>query len=303
MKKLSFLVILILNVLFFVNCNVATEPATPLKYPEPLPALAYKFDYNPEKIVSNIKETIALVAPQFTASPNIPDEKNIEFETIANEYLNALKSDFQETLIAKGYNILGPYSEISLLTYGEKEKAILSLIPRIVLSYKFTDLGKPTLFSEKMDGKIKTEKNYQGVTFDTYRVERIAKATGTMNIDCTIELEIYEPLTSEKMWVKQIKIPFEQQPYEYYLYVENYDVYQGGLNLTDMLLGIKPQRLDSKVVRYNVLANNDGRTRALAMALENVYINQLNKFSQYFDPREIKQVIKDARKVRTLKRY
>jgi hypothetical protein len=129
------------------------------------------------------------------------------------------------------------------------------------------------------------------------------KASGTMNVDCYIELEIYEPLTSEKMWVKQIKMPFEQQPYEYYIFAENHDVYQGGLNLTDMLLGIKPQRLSTKIARYDILRNSDGRSRALALALEKVYLKQLDKFSAYFDPREIKQVIKDARKVRTLKRY
>lgn len=152
-----------------------------------------------------------------------------------------------------------------------------------------------------MIGKIKSEKNYQGVVFDTFRVERIVKASDTMNVDCYIEREIYEPLTSEKMWVKQIKMPFEQQPYEYYIFAENHGVYQGGLNLTDMLLGIQPQRLSTKIARYDILQNSDGRSRA--MALKKVYLKQLDKFSAYFDPREIKQVIKDVRKVRTLKRY
>lgn len=74
--------LLVFSIFLLAACNFKTEPDQPMKYPDELPALAYKFDYTPEKSISSIKETIAIVSPQFKASPTDPEEKNNELTTI-----------------------------------------------------------------------------------------------------------------------------------------------------------------------------------------------------------------------------
>lgn len=288
-RSLSFF-LYFLNVLLFFGC--AAKTPQPLLYPEPLPPLAYKFDYTPIKEASSISGTIAIVSPTFAKSPESPAVIAGDIDKISGTYLDNLKSDFEETLISKGFSLLGPFSDLEAMTFGEKDKAILALVPSVTLSYRFENSPNESVFSSSDVGAEKRIAfGYDAQEHYFHRIEEIVELDGQIIADGHIDLTLYEPLTKEKLWVKQIQVPFEIQPYKAYLRRIRYEL--------RMLWGEVVNRQDGSV---ELLPAYDSRPRACAKALESVYVSQLSQFSRYFDPKEIALVIKDAEKARKLKR-
>ncbi|MCK5058190.1 MAG: hypothetical protein KAT34_16175 [Candidatus Aminicenantes bacterium] len=95
------------------------------------------------------------------------------------------------------------------------------------------------------------------------------------------------------MWIKQIKVPIEKHEYHYYVCAEVMTYVN--------FVGLKVAK--PKIIKMDILKQSDFKPRTLAKVLETVYVSRLDQFSKYFDPREIANVIKDAKKVRRLKRY
>lgn len=272
-----------ISIIFLMSCKV--EPVKPLLYPERSPSLAYNFNYTPVKEVSSLTATIALLSPMYSLTPKAGSE---DIRRISNAYLNSLKSDFEETLIAKGYSIAGPYTDLEVMTYIEKEKAILALVPNITIEYRFEYDPTPSLFSEGFGTGTKELPSSDGTTTHYFRrKEEIFETNGIIIVNGRIELVLYEPITKEKMWIKKIEIPPEEQPCRYYKYKSTY-VWKDIIGLTS----------DTRPGIEKIIPNGDTRRWALAKALESAYVAQLKKFSDYFHPREIAQVIKSAEKLR-----
>ncbi len=296
----------LIAILGLVGCGVVSKSSQPLMYPENLPALGYTFDYTPVQETNPVRASIALIAPTYSNSTSagisftiLDDSVKLaatndeEIKKICADYLNSIKSDFNETLIAKGYTLLGPFSNFGEMTYGEKEKSNLALLANVNLKFQFIDTtgqNNVEIFSQRTKSGTR-EVNGKIVFFKSIQI--IGKFSGSLIADGFIELVLVEPLTGEKMWIKQIKIPFEKEPYYYYIQQEGIqDIDIIGNPVGDMIL-----------TNTELLKENDFRPRALAKALEKIYISQLDLFSKYFDPKEISFVIKDAEKVRKLKRY
>ncbi|MGD2091711.1 MAG: hypothetical protein PVH61_36395 [Candidatus Aminicenantes bacterium] len=306
MTKILKLGLFIVCTLSMVGCAIMTESKKPLTYPESLPTLGYTFNYNPVKETKSVEAVFALINPTYKGL-NYGDisfkisEKSLEqtfkndeeVRQICDDYLNAIKSDFNETLIAKGYSLLGPFSSLNEMTYGEKEKSILSLIPTLNLRFQFVDnTGAENVEIFSNTSKIIT-RSQGNRTVLSKKTQMVAKYTGNLIVDGFIELVLVEPLTGEKMWIKQIKVPFENESYYYYAFLE----YLQDVDIIGNPIG------NLFITNSYLLKQNDFRPRALAKALEKVYITQLESFDKYFDPKEISLVIRDAEKVRKLKRY
>lgn len=304
---------LILIVVFCVilgatGCSFMPTVTKPLTYPETLPIVGYNLDYAPVKEANPIPATIAQIAPSYGNSNSadisftvLEDSvkrisfKNEEITKICDGYLNSVKSDFSETLIAKGYTLLGPFSNIEGMTYGEKEKSDLVLISKINLKFQFIDTAtadnkKFEVFSQSAKNIVR---NAYGKNVLSEEIQLIAKLNGTLMVDGFIELILLEPLTGEKMWIKQIKVPFEKESYFYY-------VFQKGVHDIDIIGNPISKTI---LTDSHIINESDFRPRALAKVLEKVYISQLDMFNKYFDPKEISFVLKDAEKIRKLKRY
>ena len=296
----------LITILSLAGCGIVPQASKPLMYPDNLPALGYSFDYVPVNETNTVRASIALINPTYSKSTSadisftILDNSikavamnNEEIKKICADYLNSIKSDFNETLIAKGYTLLGPFSNFGEMTYGEKEKSNLALLANINLKFQFidtTDQNNAEIFSQNI--KSGSREVNRKMVFSKF-IQMIAKFNGNLIVDGFIELVLVEPLTGEKMWIKQIKIPFEKEPYYYY-------IQQEGFQDTDII----GNPIGNTVLTNTILLNGtDSRPRALAKALEKTYISQLDLFSKYFAPKEISFVIKDAEKVRKLKRY
>jgi hypothetical protein len=308
-KDISFLALstfVLIAILGLVGCAIGQQSSNPLIYPETLPALGYTFDYAPVQETTLVRASIALIDPTYSNSTSagisftiLDDSVKLaatndeEIKKICADYLNSIKSDFNETLIAKGFTLLGPFSNFGEMTYGEKEKSNLALLANVNLKFQFIDTtgqNNVEIFSQRTKSGTR-EVNGKIVLCKSIQI--IGKFSGSLIADGFIELVLVEPLTGEKMWIKQIKIPFEKEPYYYY-------IQQEGMQNIDIIgnpVG------DMVITNTELLKENDFRPRALAKALEKIYISQLDLFSKYFDPKEISFVIKDAEKVRKLKRY
>ena len=271
------------SIIFLISCTV--EPVMPLLYPEGPPSLAFNFNYTPVKEVSSLTASIALLSPMYSMTPKAGSG---DIRRISNAYLNSLKSDFEETLIAKGYSISGPYTSLEVMTYIERESAILALVPNITIEYGFEYDPNPTLFSEGLGTGTKELTASDGDTTHHYRKkEEIFEIRGIIVVKGRIELVLYEPITKERMWAKQIDVPRVEQPCRYYKYKSTY-FWKDILGLTS----------DTRPGIEKIIRNGDTRLWALAKALESAYVSQLKQFSEYFHPREIAQIIKSAEKLR-----
>lgn len=293
--KLSIIVAILFSILVLSGCITTTT--TKVLYPESLPPLMYSFDYTPAEKLPYSDITIAIVNPIYEKK-EIKNCDSKEVEKIVEDYLAALKNDFEEVVIDKGYKITGPFNTLQDMTYGEREKSILALEPKVFLSVTFND-EKKEIYSEApkkfpTHDKIQTQK----VTAFADGYEKVIKISGTLVATVSISFALWEPLTREKMLIRQISIPIgESINYHYFIST----IWKGYRTIEEILLGgwvVAPEVIESKPIE-----EADYRPRALAKALESIYTQQLEQFSRYFDPKEIAQVKLDAEKVRKLKRY
>jgi hypothetical protein len=280
---------------FQVACVSTTEvEEKTLKYPEPAPPLEFSFNYEPAKEPNPAPTTIALVGVSVTGSTYGSCGRAPSLQQVLDHYISALNNQFQATLLAKGFTLTGPFSSREDMTYGEKEKALLLLVPELKVSVNCQENKGRTPFSEARTGKSEDDKS-TGVLVIWYEYEALEKAEGSLTANADIQVTLYEPLTGEKLWTKAISIPLPAQTYSRYV---RKTVWKGA-TLGEALRGQERYRPGAE----KDLHEYDWRPHALAAALSAGFSQELATFSKYFDPREIAQVAKDAEKVRKLKRY
>lgn len=123
--------------------------------------------------------TIALVHPFFGSDAKFMSySKNPYLKT----FLDSVQTDLQRTLIAKGFNVTGPFESFDVMTFPNKKDAILALVPEfvLVLDEKGTDRhGSDSYFSIK----------------------------GSIVMNGFIKFTMIEPISEQKIWVKKINVP------------------------------------------------------------------------------------------------
>lgn len=97
----------------------------------------------------------------------------------------ALKQDFQKILMAKGFNIRGPFDSYDLIPYADKKGVDLYLTSTLGLTFALND--------EKWEDQV-------------YSV-------GNVTVDGKITLELREIVTRELMWTKTIPLAKIEFPY------------------------------------------------------------------------------------------
>lgn len=100
----------------------------------------------------------------------------------------AIKDDIPELLVAKGFNVRGPFDSYDLIPYSDKKNVDFYLIPALELfaSWKDTDV--------KEDGGGFSGKAYRG--------------TGTIQITGSLTIKLQEIMTREQLWSKSIPISY-----------------------------------------------------------------------------------------------
>lgn len=313
--KLKIFKIFVSMIIFFfiylLPVNESFSEEQTLKFPEKLPPFTYKFEYTPSENLSPSDINIDLVKPFFKMPPNISLElspnitqseekisnfvisnikegiQNVLKEThdILKEYHSSLQRDFEKIILSKGYKISGPFDNLEDMTFGQKERTLLVLVPEIIFKAQFSDKERRIF-----DGRNIWEPASIWKSTRSGKYECIYAYEGELVLETTINIIFYEPLTGEKIIVKKISIPVQPIPYEYYIYIVDKASYwwNGG-----------PQYYYEMV--EGKFVGTDSRSRALAKALESIYIQQLEEFSKFLDLREIEQAKIDAEKARKLK--
>lgn len=146
--------------------------------------------------------TIALVRPYFGS-----DAKFMSYskDPYLRTFLDSIQTDLQRTLLAKGFNVTGPFENFDTMTFPNKKDAVLALMPEFVLviDEKYTD----------------TYRNESGSYF---------KMKGNIVMNGFIKFTVVEPISEQKIWIKKINTPEQTEGIEVDLMYSN--LQKGELN-------------------------------------------------------------------------
>lgn len=187
-ESLVFVGCLLLSATWLLACAAAQPPRPPLPPP------TYSFNYEPPKEpVRPVNVTLALVRPSYEPLPAGASPQAWRQWPVVTQYLQSMGGDFQRMLIAKGFRLTGPFEELNLMTYPDKQTANLTLTPRVYLNVESrvvsTDENAPTALS--------------------------GTAVGSLTVNSWITFELLEPLSGEKMWIKKLTLQPNQEQYTY----------------------------------------------------------------------------------------
>lgn len=214
-------------------------------------------------------------------------------EEALRQFPASLQQDIDKALIAKGFSVTGHFSDLSSMTYGEKEKSNLVLVPKVQLSVSFDQVNPPTAVTwphpfgdDNPEGPLRIKRLESGSVILLGGHSKYEQ-TGTLRIAGSISLEVFEPLAKEKLWVKDIKLVPQSRSFAIYYWSEQ----------------ITNKKGEVVSVTNHPLNAYDSRGEALSKALEAIYSEIQKGFDTYFSAAEMQQVKLDADKLRKLKRY
>ena len=191
--------------------------------------------------------SIALLVPNFE-----------DVETVS-ELDQAFQGALQRALLAyftaHGFAVSGPFDSMDAMTFPEKKQA--DLVLQIVLAY---DGNFPQIQRESF-----TEPMF-GTTSYTYW------ANGTASLSGAISFTLWEPLSQQRMWTKEVPVPV------------------GGVDCTVE----KTKNADL----VNVTWHNAG-----AKLLEALFIETMRQSERYFHPDEVRLVKEQSLEIRENKVY
>jgi len=148
-----------------------------------------RFGYSVPSAGQKVDVTVGLVAPQFSGDGATywQASKNDE---VAGAMFRGLRTSFNELLVAKGFNVSGPFDSVDNMTFPEKKGADFVLYPEI-------DVRGAVELSEIQ--QVQSGNSLTGYQFD-YRCDAKIKMNGAVLIIAK------EPLSGEKMWVKKVEV-------------------------------------------------------------------------------------------------
>ena len=191
-----------------------------------------------------------------TPEPSIRQSKrNPKGESpLFNNLSRSIERDFQEMLSTYGYGIKGPFPSYDDMTYPDKEQSDMILLPGIKLS-------------------VSQNINWRG----GYEIG----SNSSVTVDMSFFMVLLEPLTKERLWVKDITL----EPVTVPLAMKVFGATKyGGVPSLEVLL-----------------AWEDDLHAALGSHLSTEYDRVLNRMSSYLHPKEMEIVKNAAMRVREKK--
>ena len=239
--------LVIIGILFLSGC-VTLSPVPPLSPPQ------FSFEM-PSEGIKKSDIVVGIVAPSY--NPEIlmfPVMLNKDKEIIKNiveTFTRSISTDFEKILIAKGFKIIGPFPNLNEMTYPERKGCNLVILPQIFITTNYSSQGIGSQF--------------------------FPAGTGTITLSGFMKIEIIEPLSYEKMWIKKINFESVLEDYQFSYYYSPSD------NMNHVQI--------------------DTRPHALQRALERSYPKTMDTVLKYLNFEEIDGLRKEAEKLREKKRY
>ena len=222
------------------------------------------------------------------------------------QLMSNMTKDFEEMLTARGYTVRGAYPTLDEMIYPDKEGSDLILTAEVKFSvdtrgfeYKY-EIGRMILSGCVMTPLALTAVLAGAATpqdSDRYQLYVIGtgliigavilgtqgtgfKPSGQVQVGCEVELQAYEALTGELIWLKSIPIP--------------------SFTVTPTAI----QRENLGLITWQKLMEMDNSFYSnIGRVFEAQYDEILNKIYIYLDPREMAIVKKQAMELRERKVY
>lgn len=128
---------------------------------------------------------LAFVSP----SPYYADDFTSRSGELFKSFQQALRSDIEELIVAKGFSLKGPYVSHDEMIFEDKKRA--DVLIQIEIAPRFTAQA----------GGWKTNISILGPAYNSYTYSGTASLVGKINLSGV------EPLTNEKIWSKSVLIP------------------------------------------------------------------------------------------------
>lgn len=195
-----FLALVSVSTLAKAGGDCLTGCFAPPKPPEPL---IIKFNYDPPaSTAQKLDITIAVansekfgLARQVIGS-HMNKEAADNIAKIETALINAIGTDLQKILIAKGFKTTGPFESINVMTYPDKQKANLILYSETKITIN--------------DTVINTSSPVRG-----QYVSSLGSVTGNYEIGGFVSFILQDPITKENMWVKKLELQSQQSDYNF----------------------------------------------------------------------------------------
>jgi hypothetical protein len=145
----------------------------------------FTFDFAPKETakVGSASMVLGLMKPYYAQSFTSGSGE------LFKSFQRALGNDFEELIVAKGFNLKGPYLSYDEMVFEDKKRT--EMVIQIEISPEFT----------AAEGGWKTNVSILGPSYNSYSYE------GTVSLVGKINISGYEPLTNEKIWAKSVQIP------------------------------------------------------------------------------------------------
>jgi len=145
----------------------------------------FSFDYSLKETgkLGSANTSLALVRPFY--APAFTDGSGELFRT----FRDAMASDVEELIIAKGFTLRGPYQSHDEMVFEDKKRT--DILVQIEIAPQFT----------AFEGGWKTNVSILGAAYSTYSYNAKVSLVGKINLSGV------EPLTNEKIWSKSVLIP------------------------------------------------------------------------------------------------
>ena len=238
----------------------ATSPTTAAPVVSKIPAT---YDYEPAErsAPASAGTTVLLVSPQFA-----PDFQYASSE-IYRQFAESMAEDFEEMLTARGFTVLGPFDTYDEVVFSAKDSADLLLSADLDIEYASDIQNVQTYQSPGVAAIMLGAQGQFGV-----------KPKGNAALSGKVTLQVMEPTTQEKLWVKSVPVPSVTYP------VESTKSYPYGT-------------LPSTYMK------DAGFHNPTVKALQEIYGSTLDKSYAFLEPRELQLLKPQAQRIKSESRF
>ena len=272
----------VLAVLVLASCATLKETDfITVQRPAPPPSTPFTFDAAKEGTPTDI--TIGVLAASYKTGLGLAGSLSERSAALSTDLQNALSRDVESMLVAKGFRVPGQFASLDQMTFPQKDKTTMVLVPTISLSV-VTQPGITSLIywrSNRPSGPPKTEpmKIFRGKVMlggDKY------EESGQFTLRGSIDLQLLEPLTGQLLWTKGVPVSESSKGWTRYYWNEGFTDNKGNVVCTE----------EHPVPGY------DERDAALTTLLADAYRATLTQLSKYLSREEIVHLNADATKLK-----
>jgi hypothetical protein len=270
------------------GCATLNEADFVTVQPAPTPP-AVVFSYQPSTEGTPTNISIGVVSATYATEAHLGPELGQRVYGLTDELRTSLSRDIQQLLVAKGFTVAGEFPTLGQMTFPQKDKTLMVLVPTITLSL-VRQAGPPQLIYWRSGVNSEGQVSDAPTSFPLkiYTKNQVFMGglkyveRGDYVISGNVDLKLLEPLSGQTLWVKSVPINQLTQDWDYYFWRTQVTNQQGQVVRSD----------DHPVPGY------DSREDAAITLLSDAYHATMTQLATYLSREEIMQLSADAQKLK-----